>query len=67
MADSDVWQYGHKAIERDEIIETKAWPHPSFQPLNYSAARVLEFFTRGRRAGCRGDRGSRIKFGWTTG
>ena len=44
MADSDVWQYGHKAIERDEIIETKAWPHPSFQPLNYSAARVLEFF-----------------------
>lgn len=44
MADSDVWQYGHRAIVRGEILETQNWPHPSFQPLNYSAARVLEFF-----------------------
>ena len=44
MADNDVWQYGHKPVERGEIIATKFWPHPSFQPLTYSAARVLDFF-----------------------
>jgi hypothetical protein len=44
MASSDRWQYGHKSVERGEVIETKFWPHPSFQPINYSAARVLEFF-----------------------
>jgi hypothetical protein len=44
MADNDVWQYGHRPIERNEIFESKAWPHPSFLPLNDSAWRVLEFF-----------------------
>src|SRR6476469_208899 len=47
MADGDVWQYGHRPIERGEIIETPNWPHESFVALNYSAARVLEFFKIG--------------------
>ena len=44
--ESDVWQYGERAYKasENEIIFTKAWPHPSFHPLNYSAERVLEFF-----------------------
>ena len=41
---SDRWQYGTREIKRGEIIETKDWPHPSFEPLNYGAERVLNFF-----------------------
>jgi hypothetical protein len=44
MAGSDIWQYAVAFIEAGEIVETRAWPHPSFQPLNYSAGKVLEFF-----------------------
>lgn len=42
--DSDLWQYAERPYKAGEIIETKSWPHPSFQPLNYSATKVLEFF-----------------------
>jgi hypothetical protein len=42
--DSDVWQYGEKPLKAGEIVETTAWPHPSFFPLNYGAKKVLEFF-----------------------
>jgi hypothetical protein len=42
--DSDAWQYASRAVDAGEIIETKDWPHPSFHPLNYGAAKVLEFF-----------------------
>ena len=42
--DNDVWQYGHRPVERGAVIQTRSWPHPSFKPLNYSAVRVLEFF-----------------------
>ena len=42
--DSDVWQYGARPIMRGEIIETRAWPHPSFHPLSYGAGKVLDFF-----------------------
>jgi hypothetical protein len=44
MADNDVWQYGHRPVERGTVIQTRSWPHPSFRPLNESARRVLEFF-----------------------
>ena len=44
MADNNIWQYAHKSVERGEVIATRFWPHESFIPLNYSAARVLEFF-----------------------
>jgi hypothetical protein len=42
--DIDVWQHGEKPLKAGEIIETRAWPHPAFFPLNYSAKKVLEFF-----------------------
>jgi hypothetical protein len=41
---SGAWQYGEKSHAAGEEIETTAWPHPSFMPLNFSAERVLEFF-----------------------
>jgi hypothetical protein len=43
-SESDVWQYGVQPIKAGEIIETRAWPHPTFFPLNYTAVKVLEFF-----------------------
>jgi hypothetical protein len=43
--ETDVWNYGERAYTTGEIIETKAWPHPTFVPLNYSAERVLQFFS----------------------
>jgi hypothetical protein len=43
--DPDVWQYGEKPLKAGEIVETTAWPHPSFFPLNYGAKNVLEFFS----------------------
>jgi hypothetical protein len=42
--DSDVWQYGERTLKAGETVETKAWPHPTFFPLNYSAKRTLDFF-----------------------
>jgi hypothetical protein len=41
---SGAWQYGDRLYESGEEIESTAWPHPSFMPLNYSAERVLAFF-----------------------
>jgi hypothetical protein len=41
---SDVWQYGDRPLVTGEEIETTAWPHASFRPLNYSAQQVLAFF-----------------------
>lgn len=41
---TDVWQYGERSYKCGEVIDTKNWPHSSFQPLNYSAAQVLHFF-----------------------
>src|SRR5712675_582092 len=42
--DSNTWQYGYRPIQTGEIVETREWPHASFRPLNYSAAKVLDFF-----------------------
>jgi hypothetical protein len=42
--DSDMWQYADRAIMAGEEIVTRAWPHSSFFPLNYSAQKVLDFF-----------------------
>jgi hypothetical protein len=44
MSDNSCWQYGERPILRNEILETKSWPHPSFFPLTYGAERVLEYF-----------------------
>ena len=38
------WQYGTREIKAGEIISTTDWPHASFQPLNYGAEKVLDFF-----------------------
>jgi hypothetical protein len=38
------WQYGDRAYTAGEIIETKYWPHESFQALNFSGEQVLSFF-----------------------
>jgi hypothetical protein len=45
MWDSDIWQYGERPIMRGEIIESRTWPHESFLAMNYSAGKVLDFFT----------------------
>jgi hypothetical protein len=42
--DSAVWQYSEQAIAAGDEFESRDWPHPSLQPLNYSAGRVLDFF-----------------------
>jgi hypothetical protein len=47
---ADIWQYGERAYKTGETIETKAWPHASFMPLNYGAERVLEFFNTRMRS-----------------
>jgi hypothetical protein len=44
MADNDCWQYADRPYESGETIETTAWPHASFMPLNFSAQKVLAFF-----------------------
>jgi hypothetical protein len=41
---SDIWQYGERAVATGETIETTEWPHASFRPLNFSAEKVLSFF-----------------------
>jgi hypothetical protein len=41
---NDVWQYGEQPLVQGDEIETTAWPHASFRPLNYSAERTLAFF-----------------------
>jgi hypothetical protein len=44
MSDSDAWQYGERTMKPGEEIETQAWPHSSFHPLNRSAEMVLAYF-----------------------
>ncbi|WP_213775435.1 hypothetical protein [Bradyrhizobium sp. dw_78] len=45
-SESDVWQYGERIHKAGEAIETTEWPNPgTMTPLNFSAQRVLEFFT----------------------
>lgn len=44
IQDDSVWQYGERPILAGETIETTAWPHPSFQPLNDSARQIYQFF-----------------------
>jgi hypothetical protein len=48
-------------MKSGEIVEAREWPHPSFHPLNYSAAKVLDLFntrmkSRLQRSPWRGDR-----------
>src|SRR5436190_9860206 len=44
ISDNGVWQYAPRPIKAGEIIATRDWPHPSFNPLNYSGGKVLDFF-----------------------
>jgi hypothetical protein len=41
----NVWQYADRPIAAGEEVETTAWPHDSFLPLNHSARAIHEFFT----------------------
>lgn len=43
-SDIDAHQYASGPISKGDIVETKDWPHVSFQALNYAGERVLEFF-----------------------
>ena len=43
--DSSSWQFGERPLKANEVVLTTEWPHPSFHPLNYSAAKVLQYFT----------------------
>jgi hypothetical protein len=43
--DNDVWQYGERLHKAGEVIETTEWPHGNFRPLNYSGAKVMQFFS----------------------
>jgi hypothetical protein len=45
-SDPDMYQYAERPMKAGEIFEITDWPHPSFRPLNYSAAKVMEFFSR---------------------
>jgi hypothetical protein len=44
ISDNDCWQFGEHALKANDEITTRAWPHPSFHPLNYSAERVHSYF-----------------------
>lgn len=44
IQDDSVWQYGERPILAGETLESTAWPHPSFQPLNDSAREIHRFF-----------------------
>ena len=44
FSDPDVHQYSERPIKAGEEFSSRDWPHPSFHPLNYSAAKVLDFF-----------------------
>jgi hypothetical protein len=59
--DSDVWQQATQPVTAGEEFSSREWPHPSFQPKNYAAERVLSFFkgamkSRLPRGPFRGDR-----------
>jgi hypothetical protein len=45
LSDPSVWQFAERPVEAREEFESKSWPHPSFHPLNESAAKVLQFFS----------------------
>jgi hypothetical protein len=45
ILDSTEWQYGERDYVAGQVIECTDWPHPSFCALNYSAKKVLEFFS----------------------
>jgi hypothetical protein len=46
----DSWQYGERPYASGEEIESTCWPHPSMQPLNYSAQRVRAYFISAMRS-----------------
>ena len=50
FSDPDVWQFAEKPISVRQEFESKFWPHPSFHPLNYSAAKVLDFYNSRQRS-----------------
>jgi len=42
--DEICWQYAPGPIRKGEVVETKSWPHESFEPINYAAKQILQFF-----------------------
>jgi hypothetical protein len=49
-SDSSAWQYGTRILKAGEIIETGEWPHNSFFALNFSAKKVLAFFSASQKS-----------------
>jgi hypothetical protein len=50
-SEANIWQYGERVHEPNEVIATTEWPCPgTMTPLNYSARQVMEFFTSRQRS-----------------
>jgi hypothetical protein len=44
ILDGNCWQQADRIHRAGEVIQSTEWPHPTFQPKNYAAQRVLAFF-----------------------
>jgi hypothetical protein len=44
ILDRDEYQYGERVYRAGEEVATKAWPHPSWRALNFTAEKILAFF-----------------------
>jgi hypothetical protein len=42
--DENCWQYATGPIADGDLVQTTSWPHESFEPLNYAAKQILNFF-----------------------
>ena len=54
-------------MKSGEIVEAREWPHPPFHPLNYSAAKVLDFFNTRMKSRLYRSLGAAIAFASTAG
>src|SRR5580692_432466 len=45
ILDGSVWQQADRSYRAGEVIESKEWPHSTHRALNYTAMRVLAFFS----------------------
>lgn len=50
MYSENEWQFGEKFIPAGTEFSSQAWPHPTLCPLNYSAAKVLDYFNTRQRS-----------------
>jgi hypothetical protein len=45
LMDSSEWQHAERDHKAGEVIEIRMWPHAMFVALNFSATKVLGFFS----------------------